>query len=90
MSFWFRDIGYPEHRPALPGPRNADVAIVGAGLSGLWSAYYLKQARPDWDICIIEKISLDLAHRAAMVAGLVANQPENSGIMQKLMVLKLQ
>ena len=55
VSFWFRDIGYPEHRPALPGPRNADVAIVGAGLSGLWSAYYLKQARPDWDICIIEK-----------------------------------
>lgn len=24
-------------------------------MSGLWSAFYLKQAQPDWDICVIEK-----------------------------------
>ena len=29
------------------GPCEADVAIVGAGYTGLWTAYYLKRARPD-------------------------------------------
>jgi len=32
-----------------------DVAIVGAGFTGLWTAYYLAQARPDLRIAIIEK-----------------------------------
>ena len=28
-------------RPSLPGDTDADVAIVGAGFTGLWTAYYL-------------------------------------------------
>lgn len=55
VSFWFRDAGYPKRRPALTESITVDVAIVGAGLSGLWSAYYLKQAQPDWDVCVVEK-----------------------------------
>ena len=31
-------------RPALPGPTDVDVAIVGAGYTGLWTAYYLRTA----------------------------------------------
>lgn len=34
------------------------VAIVGAGLSGLSVAYYLKKARPEWQIQIFEKESV--------------------------------
>jgi glycine/D-amino acid oxidase-like deaminating enzyme len=34
---------------------DADVAIVGAGFTGLWTAYYLKRARPDARIVIVEK-----------------------------------
>jgi len=30
------------------------IGIVGAGLSGLATAFYLKQARPDWDLVIME------------------------------------
>jgi glycine/D-amino acid oxidase-like deaminating enzyme len=55
VSFWNRSIGMPDRRPPLPGSTNVDVAIVGGGLTGLWSAYYLKKARPDLDIAIIER-----------------------------------
>ena len=56
VSFWYADIGLPEtRRPALQGDVTADVAIIGAGYTGLWSAWYLKQARPDLNIIILEK-----------------------------------
>ncbi|MBB5870270.1 glycine/D-amino acid oxidase-like deaminating enzyme [Allocatelliglobosispora scoriae] len=42
-------------RPALTGDTTADVAIVGAGYTGLWSAYYLSRQRPDLRIIVIEK-----------------------------------
>ena len=40
--------GRPPRRPRAPlaGPLEVDVAIVGAGYTGLWTAYYLKRARP--------------------------------------------
>jgi glycine/D-amino acid oxidase-like deaminating enzyme len=38
----------------LPGDREADVAIVGAGYTGLWTAYYLQRADPGLRIAIIE------------------------------------
>src|ERR1700730_14318131 len=31
-----------------------DVAIVGAGISGIYCAWRLKQARPDWKIALFE------------------------------------
>jgi len=55
VSFWYRAAGWPESRPALPGSLDADVCIVGAGLTGLWSAYYLKREQPDLRIVILEK-----------------------------------
>lgn len=41
-------------RPALPGDLETDVAIVGAGFTGLWTAYYLAGARPDLRIVVLE------------------------------------
>lgn len=38
----------------LPGDRDADVAIVGAGYTGLWTAYYLQRIDPGLRIAIIE------------------------------------
>ena len=55
VSFWMRSIGYPERRAPLPGDLEVDVAVIGAGLTGLWSAYYLKRARPELDIAIVER-----------------------------------
>ena len=34
---------------------SADVAIVGAGYTGLWSAYYLKRAQPSLEIVVLER-----------------------------------
>ena len=55
VSFWYADIGLPPRRAALHGDTTADVAIIGAGYTGLWTAYYLKKAQPSLDILIIEK-----------------------------------
>lgn len=54
VSFWY-DGELPEPRPPLTGDRRADVAIVGAGYTGLWTAYYLKKARPDLDVVVLEQ-----------------------------------
>ena len=42
--------------PAIPlsGHADADVAIVGAGLTGLWTALFLKELDPRTDIVILE------------------------------------
>ncbi|MDF2810960.1 MAG: hypothetical protein K0S56_1991 [Microvirga sp.] len=55
VSFWYADIGgLPAPRPPLPGDIDVDVAIVGAGYTGLWTAYYLKKTQPDLRIAILE------------------------------------
>ncbi|MDX6283695.1 MAG: hypothetical protein QOH03_4766 [Kribbellaceae bacterium] len=41
-------------RPGLAGDRDADVAIVGAGYTGLWTAYYLAKADPSLRIVVLE------------------------------------
>lgn len=55
VSFWYDQIGIPERRPPLAGDTTADVCIVGAGLTGLWTAYYLAKLQPDLRIVLLEK-----------------------------------
>lgn len=52
VSHWFDEL--PTPRSALPGDRDADVCIVGAGYTGLWTAYYLAQADPSLRITVLE------------------------------------
>ena len=55
VSWWWRALGgFPVRRSSLPGPEQADVCIVGAGYTGLWTAYYLKAARPDLRVVVLE------------------------------------
>ena len=42
-------------RSALGGDREVDVAIVGGGFSGLWTAYYLIRADPSLRIAVLER-----------------------------------
>jgi glycine/D-amino acid oxidase-like deaminating enzyme len=42
-------------RPRLPGPTEADVAIVGGGFTGLWTAYSLARRDPGLRIVVLEK-----------------------------------
>lgn len=55
-SMWLSE--YPGDltpRAPLPGPLDVDVAIVGAGYTGLWTAYYLKKADPGIRVVVLEK-----------------------------------
>ncbi|CAN5830012.1 FAD-dependent oxidoreductase [soil metagenome] len=42
-------------RLALDESKDVDVAVLGAGYSGLWTAYYLLQQSPDLRVAIVEK-----------------------------------
>lgn len=53
VSFWWRDMARPE-RPVLTERIDADVVIVGAGYTGLWTAYYLAEAKPGLRIVVLE------------------------------------
>lgn len=57
ISLWWDtlpdDLRTPLGSP-LPGAADADVAIVGAGYTGLWTAYYLIRADPSLRIAIVE------------------------------------
>ncbi|MFS0705105.1 NAD(P)/FAD-dependent oxidoreductase [Cellulomonas sp. 179-A 9B4 NHS] len=41
-------------RPPLDGDTTADVVVVGGGLTGLWTAYYLLEADPALDVLVVE------------------------------------
>ena len=55
VSFWWHACGgFGPRRQSLPGPAEADVCIVGAGYTGLWTAWYLKQAEPSLRVIVLE------------------------------------
>ncbi len=51
-SLWFEKTA---DRPPMEGDASADVAIVGAGYTGLWTAYYLLKADPALKVVIIDR-----------------------------------
>lgn len=54
-SFWLETAGEDlVPRPSLSGPTEADVAILGAGFTGLWTAYYLLQREPSLRVVVLE------------------------------------
>jgi glycine/D-amino acid oxidase-like deaminating enzyme len=56
LSFWHDTVpGSLEPSDPLPGDLEADVAIAGAGYTGLWTAYYLSQADPGLTIAVCER-----------------------------------
>ena len=56
LSFWHDTVpGTLAPGDPLPGDTRADVAIVGAGLTGMWTAYYLSRADPSLRIVLCER-----------------------------------
>lgn len=53
-SFWLEQLGERPVRPALAGSQEADVCIVGAGFTGLWTAYELCRADPELRVVVLE------------------------------------
>ncbi|VVN79535.1 Gamma-glutamylputrescine oxidoreductase [Pseudomonas fluorescens] len=55
ISLWMDQLDEPLHaRPSLEHDLDVNVAIIGAGYTGLWTAYYLKRQAPELNIAIIE------------------------------------
>ncbi|MGW5152327.1 NAD(P)/FAD-dependent oxidoreductase, partial [Rhodococcus koreensis] len=57
VPLWHEDRGERANRrrKPLPGSTEADVAIVGAGFTGLWAPYYLLQADPSLKVVLLER-----------------------------------
>jgi glycine/D-amino acid oxidase-like deaminating enzyme len=55
-SWWWERLGgLPAPRPALRADREADVCVVGAGFTGLWTAYELRRADPGLEVVVLER-----------------------------------
>ena len=56
LSLWHDTYPGPlDPRPPLTGDTQVDIAIVGGGYTGLWTAYYLLRLDPSLRIVVIEK-----------------------------------
>ena len=53
-SFWLDVPDAPPPQPALAGRIHADLAVVGGGFTGLWTALLAKEADPDRHVVLIE------------------------------------
>ena len=53
LPFWTDDAP-PVHREPLVGTRTADLAIVGAGYTGLWTAIRAKERDPERSVIVVE------------------------------------
>ncbi len=55
VSFWMEQLGAAPERPSLEGRVEADVCVVGAGYTGLWTALELRRADPSLEVVVVEK-----------------------------------
>src|SRR5918995_3114044 len=58
--FWLDDVERPRH-PRLRGEVRADLAIVGGGYAGLWTAVRAKERDPDRRVVLIEAAGIGWA-----------------------------
>ncbi len=53
-SFWLDTPDRPAARPPLAGSTTCDLAVVGGGYSGLWTALLAKERDPERDVVLLE------------------------------------
>ncbi|HEX3648000.1 MAG TPA: FAD-dependent oxidoreductase, partial [Pseudonocardiaceae bacterium] len=54
VPFWLDDPDRPAPLPPLSGPVSTDLAVVGGGFSGLWTALLAKQRDPGRHVVLVE------------------------------------
>jgi glycine/D-amino acid oxidase-like deaminating enzyme len=52
--WWLQEAPPESEQPALDGDTSADVAVVGGGFTGLWTALELKRREPVLDVIVLE------------------------------------
>jgi glycine/D-amino acid oxidase-like deaminating enzyme len=53
-GWWQAEAGDASPAPALEGEVDADVAIVGGGYTGMWTAWFVSQLEPEARVVIVE------------------------------------
>lgn len=53
-AFWLDRPERPASMPELVGSEHADLLVIGAGFTGLWTALLAKQADPGRDVVVVE------------------------------------
>ncbi|AZI57052.1 FAD-dependent oxidoreductase [Nakamurella antarctica] len=54
VCYWLDDVDSPVQRERLTEDRKTDLAVVGAGYSGLWTALLAKQRDPEREVTVLE------------------------------------
>jgi len=54
IPFWMDDKERPKPVPALTETISADLCVIGAGFTGLWTALLAKESNPNLDVVLIE------------------------------------
>jgi glycine/D-amino acid oxidase-like deaminating enzyme len=79
-SYWLERISpLRPRRAALAGPQEADVCIVGGGMTGLWTAYELRRADPALRVLVLEAENAGFGasgRNGGWVVGELAGSPE--------------
>jgi len=52
--YWLDTPSRPPSRPALQAPARTDLAVVGGGYTGLWTALLAKERDPGRDVVLLE------------------------------------
>lgn len=55
VSYWLETAGGLAPRPPLSGTTTVDVAVLGAGFTGLWTAWYLLGLDPSLRVAVVEQ-----------------------------------
>ena len=53
-GWWLAEAGVPRPRPALDGDIDADVAVIGGGYTGMWTAWFVSELEPDARVVVLE------------------------------------
>ncbi len=92
-SLWLDQLpGSLAPRGRLAGDVDCDVAIVGAGFTGLWTAYYLRRAQPDLRIVVVEREIAGFGpsgRNGGWVSGGIAGSPAAYGLAADSNVVRL-
>jgi glycine/D-amino acid oxidase-like deaminating enzyme len=54
FGWWLEEAGLPEPLPPLDGDLDADVAVVGGGYTGMWTAWFVSELEPDARVVLLE------------------------------------
>src|SRR5215213_3066037 len=83
-SFWLENAGDNlTPRPALEGSTEVDVAILGAGFTGLWTAYCLLRRDPSLSVLVVEREIAGFGASGRNGGWCVADFPVTPAVMTK-------